>query len=284
MPPHDDPEFEIDPLNTGCDDTNDDRAIVIKVEKDWTFEPLSQWELEETQATNLPRMTIRKWERMDESMKSCLFSPVYFPTWHAEVTAILQKLELHRFVDSSIPRPSREHPKFIAWKVCSTKLAHWLRSHTAQPLDTTLEMCFKEKDVTFADDWMRELKALIGDPYGYTARRKACLAIWDCRKNDFEDMEEFLAQIKRRYRVAKNLKTGITPYQVAMMVLEEVRWVEAYEVLVSFKEKKLEMRGEAVLDMTESELWELCDELEDFAGHTGETKSKFDAACPRRGR
>ncbi|KAJ5361197.1 hypothetical protein N7541_002041 [Penicillium brevicompactum] len=239
----------------------------------------------ETQATDLPAMTEDKWERIEKSLKNSLFNAVYFYCWHAEVVSILRKFKLHRLVDSSIPRPTKDHLSFVSWQVCSMRISKWLgSSENEQPLGTTIKICLKDKDVTFADDWMREVKALIGDPYGYTSRRRACLALWDCRKSDFEDIEEFLWHIRRRYDVARKLKTGITPYQVAMMILEELRWIEGYEILIPFKERKLEIRGEAVVDMTEDDLDELCDEIMDFAGHTGETKSRFDAACPRRGR
>lgn len=168
-------------------------------------------ELPHTQATKLPR----KFDSTLRSVKPLKGMPE-FDIWLFKVESTLQQHNLDDLIDSRIPRPTLEDPKYEQWRKLSKLVKAWLAYQLGKPMIRAI-ICTKER-IEFADDYMGLIEQLVlGDPK--LAWSKAA----NIMRDEYENIDHFIGGLKMLVRYSNKVDKRIKPAFAMEILFHEVR-------------------------------------------------------------
>ena len=108
-----------------------------------------------SQIDPVPEDTVVNLETISEKLKGA----VNFNIWNQRIDRELQMDDLQNLIDSSIPRPSPENPRYDIWRKASKRVGNWLTkqldNNMFESWDSPLPLLFTlTKHTMPSKDWL----------------------------------------------------------------------------------------------------------------------------------
>ncbi|RJE21113.1 hypothetical protein PHISCL_06547 [Aspergillus sclerotialis] len=202
-----------------------------------------------TQATKLPR-------KVDSNIKPVepLKGFADYDIWLFKVEATLQQHNLDALIDSTIPRPTPEDPKYEQWYKYSKLVKAWLAYQLAIPMIRAI-ICTRRR-IEFADDYMNLIEQLVlGDPK--LAWSKAA----NMTRSEYENIDHFIVGLKMHVRYSNRVDKRIKPAFAMDILFHEVK----DEVKGYVDNMKARLTAKDRDNMTWDTFFQICEEVSAFA-------------------
>jgi hypothetical protein len=204
-----------------------------------------------TQAADL---TAQIDEKLDATIR--LKGRENYDIWTTFIIGILELYRLDKLIDSSLPRPQLNDPKYDIWYRCSITIKNWIMVHTEHDIIEKVQT--SGKPFRYADEIWDTLKNVVkgsGTNLRYTTWRDATF----CKRDNYGTISQFITAFKRLVRDSNQMDMVITPYMATIILLQEL---EA-ELPVWTMNVKLSLPKDKGRDVDLNTFQQTCTEAED---------------------
>jgi hypothetical protein len=159
---------------------------------------------------------------------------------------------LHRLIDSTIPRPYKDSPNARQWQQMSIEVRNWI----AWTIDQILvRMIVKELPrAQLADEFMMGADVFLkqfnrSPPEHYEDISSVLFKFIQCERSDYPTGRAFVYGIMEKYTHTLNMKLGIPPFVPMLILLAEIEG-DVGKAFVNVRYERLEKMDNIVQDVT----------------------------------
>ncbi|KKK21224.1 hypothetical protein AOCH_006934 [Aspergillus ochraceoroseus] len=142
-----------------------------------------------------------------------------FEIWALFAQTELRLHKMDELLESNIPRPQLDDPKYELWELLSQTAASWMLRSISEKL--VEELLIDAAPHIFADDFIRKLRRIVvggGQRYAYRTWREAV----EIKRENYATIDEFVSDFIRKTNASNRLKMVIIPYQAVAVMLREL--------------------------------------------------------------
>ncbi|KAJ9485049.1 hypothetical protein VN97_g8301 [Penicillium thymicola] len=169
-----------------------------------------------TQGDDLPKATPTEMMKIRE-LKHDTKSP---RRWAILVECTLVPLCLEKTIDSSIPRPAKEHPKYTIWAFWSRVVAGWMYTQVDEtPQERIQNMAHRPE---YADDMMDKLMMMVQCSDNADSAINEIMKFDKLRRSTFNTAKEYITEYQRQYHVLVSFKVAPHPFHALTQLLKQL--------------------------------------------------------------
>jgi hypothetical protein len=178
-----------------------------------------------------------------------------FDEWYNVVIQILQNHGLDRLIDLSFPRPMRNAVEAENWMKCSMQVRAWLY----RCIDSSLaqEITTRAGRTAWADEFMHECRAHMKGK-GHRGISEALMELLKIEHSEFDTAEEFVTELKRRFRNAKAVEPTLPPYYAVVILITELSQIPDMADFTDVKEAQLQQMKNPVKEVAVRDFFAYC--------------------------
>src|ERR1700735_2453348 len=198
----------------------------------------------------VPEDTVVNLETISEKLKGA----VNFNIWNQRIDRELQMDDLQNLIDSSIPRPSPENPRYDIWRKASKRVGNWL----TKQLDNNMfeKLGLSPTPTVYADETYNAIKRLATGS-GLEDFANSYLLATSMKREDFGTIEQYANAFRQAVQNANRQEgMSIQPLAASLLLLRGLQddlpiWVTTIKHDISKAKNPGKMTEEELLALYE---------------------------------
>lgn len=198
----------------------------------------------------VPEDTVVNLETISEKLKGA----VNFNIWNQRIDRELQMDDLQNLIDSSIPRPSPENPRYDIWRKASKRVGNWL----TKQLDNNMfeKLGLSPTPTVYADETYDAIKRLATGS-GLEDFANSYLLATSMKREDFGTIEQYVNAFRQAVQNANRQEgMSIQPLAASLLLLRGLQddlpiWVTTIKHDISKTKNPGKMTEEELLALYE---------------------------------